>query len=207
MPISQPDRIVSDSNIVVASDRDTAVSLLLAGEAGNVTIVPPNPLWPSLNEYNNDNSPLGPTAEPQYIWDSTTSDGQSRGFAGKGLGLDVIVPIQLLVTLTVFTDNAHEAQIDIFDISGPNPVLAETITPTPQKLLDGNLDPVTGTTTDVSHPFNWQKIRYYSNFSSILPASAYQMVVSFRVVNYNISPPGAPNPAALAFVSDCYPIT
>ncbi|SYX83437.1 hypothetical protein [Paenibacillus alvei] len=203
MPVGFRRRTASNQNVFVAPDRATAVSLALNagfGALGNVTIVGQIPVWPKLNRYINDNFLAG---EPEYIWDSSISDGQSRGFAVVCESFQSTNAIQLLTSLTVFTDNAHEAAIEIYDTGFPIPTLVDSISPYPFPLTDGNMDPVTGYTE--VQPYNWQTIRYFSGFSSTLAINtSYRLVVSFRAVNYNVIPPFAANPAGLAFVLDSY---
>ncbi|RAP78571.1 hypothetical protein [Paenibacillus montanisoli] len=114
--------------------------------------------------------------------------------------------MQILINITVFCDNAHDLQIDLFDTTAGN--LFTTLTPI-GNLTDGLLDPNTGVVDDV--PFNWQNVRYYSIFTAPIPAErnfhSILIIPSFQAVNYSIAPPGSFNPAALAFVADLYLIT
>jgi len=200
-------RTVSNQNVFVAPDRATAVGLALdagLGAPGNGTIVDQIPVvWPKLSSYINDDVFL--PDEPEYLWDSSISDGQSRGFAVVCDSFNHTFPVQVLTSLTVFTDNAHEAVIEIYNTVDPIPALVASISPYPPPLIDGNMDPVKGYTE--VQPYNWQTIRYFSNFSPLLPQNNnYSVVVSFRAVNYNVFPPFSANPAGLAFVLDSYRI-
>ncbi|GMA66299.1 hypothetical protein NZD89_28895 (plasmid) [Alicyclobacillus fastidiosus] len=204
MPITPLARLVSDKQTVVALDRATAIAqargiqvLNDSTEVGRIV-----QQYPQLLPYQNDNSSLS-TVAPSYIWDSITTTPQIRFFALGTTGFVLAAGNQLLVDLKVFCDNAHDVQIDIFDVTVGD--LFTTITPA-GNLTDGNLDPNTGVTDDI--PYNWLNILYYTNTSIAVPDSrdgdTFQAVLSFQAVNYNISPPGTPNPAALAFVADIW---
>lgn len=203
MPVIIHSRLVSDTSTNVANSREAAVLLALSNEPGNATIVPRSPLWPSLNRYTNDNTFNSSEPQPDYIWDSTISNGQTRGFAKAYLVAPTNTPAEIIVNLSAFSDNAHEVFIEVYR---DNPfTLVKTLNPFLVPLEDGNMDPISGTTTDISPPYNWQSIRYFSNVTPLLPPVApnnYILVVSFRVINY--IPLGEPNPAGLAFVFDVY---
>ena len=200
MPIVGQAIIVSSSNVYVANDRDTAIALAVSGAPGNkATVIPRYALWPQLIKYSNDNG-LFPTINPRYIWDSTTSDGQSRGFAARSGGISNANPLTINVNLCVFSDNAHVARVDVYNFSPPTPVLVQTLTP--PVLLDGNMDPIVGLIE--TPPYNWQDIRVYKNSSSnpLPPGAIYVVVVSFTAVNYILNPLGSENPAGLSFVAN-----
>lgn len=206
MTVAEHFRTVSGNNVFVASDRAVAVYNLLSaspGSQGNATIINQVNVWPKLDSYLNDNTLPGAPFTPSYIWDSTVSDGLSRGFAVECMRLGISSSIQIISNVSVFTDNAHEAVIEVYDVEGPTPVLVGPISPVP--LVDGNMDPVTGIFE--IQPYNWQTVRCFSTSSGILPASSYSVILSFRVVNYNVFPPFSNNPAGLSFIADTYIVT
>jgi hypothetical protein len=183
--------------------RNAAISMAIAG-AGSVATNVGRVFsgWPQLLPYVNDNSGFTLTA-PQYVWDSFTTTPQTRYFAAAINTPVLDSDAQLIVDLTVFCDNAHDALIEVFDAA--TGALVDTITPAPPvNLIDGSLDPNAGTADDV--PFNWLNIRYYSNNSVQLPNASHKVVVSFQAENYNINPPGSNNPAGLAFALDVYSV-
>lgn len=187
-------RTVSDSTSYVAFDRDAAIALALAGNVGNATVVPRISAWPELVNYTNNNGVVG---DPQYIWDSTTSDGQSRGFAARSNAFSGFS--NYVISLTTFCDNAHSVRIDIYELPEADPILLETLTP--PVLIDGNMDPITGLTE--VQPYNWQSVRIYTIASSTLSTNnPHIMIFSFTGVNYNVSSAGAPNPAGIVFSVD-----
>jgi hypothetical protein len=213
MPIIPLTRIVSGisgnlpQRTFVALDRATAIAEareddgLLATNISRVTV------WPELQPYTNDNSLmtlLFPTT-PAYVWDSFTTTPQIRYFAVASTQFTLTTGEALICILRVFCDNAHDARIDVFDLSDGD--LFRTMTPA-ANLIDGSLDPNAGTADDV--PFNWLNVRHFSSPTSLLDAvppsrngHSFQVVLSFEAVNYN-SPDPSLNPAGLAFVCDIY---
>ncbi|RAP74334.1 hypothetical protein [Paenibacillus montanisoli] len=195
--------ISSNSTTFVATDRATAIanaranSGTLATDVGRVAAQ-----WPRLLPYANDNSGSFTKAPPSYVWGSSTTTPQLLFFAVSPSVFGLNTDNQVVLNLTVFCDNAHDVQIDLFDNTSGD--LFTSLTPA-GNLTDGLLDPNTGVVDDV--PFNWLNVRYYSQFSTSVPASrnghTFQLVVSFAAVNYSISPPSF-NPAALAFAIDVY---
>jgi hypothetical protein len=216
MPAANLFRLISSANSVdfsgptfVADDRASAIASARSRTGTQATAVGRlSSGYPQLLPYKNDNSPNTFTKNPPaYIWDSVTTTPQTRFFASSPTNfVAFFTGDRVLVNLTVFCDNAHDVQIDIFDED--NNDLFTTITPI-GNLTDGSLDPFTGTNDDT--PFNWLNIRYYANLSDAVPLArnghAFNFVVSFQAVNYTINPPEAPNPAALAFVADFYQIS
>lgn len=202
MPFIGKMEVISSADTYVAADQTAAIALAVSsGPTDKATVIPRYPLWSSLTKYANDNGPF-PTQVPQYIWDSTTTDGQVRAFAARSemffSGGD---PVAISVCLTVFADNAHIARIDIYDFNVPSATLVETLTP--PILVDGSMDANAGLTEVI--PYNWQDLRVYSAQSSVLPGDGvYAVVVSFTVVNYlGFQPPMSPgNPAVLMFYSN-----
>ncbi|WCK53775.1 hypothetical protein PP175_21010 [Aneurinibacillus sp. Ricciae_BoGa-3] len=198
----------------VALDRPTAISLARAnqGEQAFALVAQADSVatdegrvfqgWPKLTPYRNDNSNFT-KIEPAYVWDSYTTAGQMRFFAISSTTFQLLTGQQVLIDLWVFCDNAHDVQIDVFDLTQSDTFT--TISP-PDNLSDGMLDPNTGTTDDV--PFNWLNVQYYSNTSIPVPdtrnGDTFQVVLSFEAVNYNIDPPNAFNPAGLSFAADLY---
>lgn len=73
------------------------------------------------------------------------------------------------LNLTVFTDNAHEAVIELYNLDLPKPALVTSLNPTPLPLNSGSMDPVTGFTE--VQPYNWQTVRFFTNYTSTLPTS------------------------------------
>lgn len=193
------------ATFVSEENRESAIAQALDNSGNIATDIGRDfPNWPQLLSYVNDNSSFT-TTSPSYVWDSFTTTPQTRFFGAAIttplLGNVEIYNYQLIVNLRVFCDNAHDVKIEVYNLDG---TLADTINPA-ANLIDGSLDPNAGTADDV--PFNWLNIRYYSNNSNNLPANAsYKVVVSFKAVNYNINPPGSPNPAGLAFALDVYSI-
>lgn len=203
MPVLFHFRMVSDNDVIVAPDRATAVGLALSGGPPDpsATIISQFPTWPKLNNYTNDNGLGIPPPEPQFIWDSSVSDGQSRGFATILSNFSFGSPTFAIINLVVFTDNAHEAVIEVYNRDTQS--VEFTLTPAPLPLIDGNMDPATGYTE--TQPYNWQTVRFYSNHTPTFPiGTSLALVLSFRVVNYNVIPPLAINPAGLAFIADLY---
>lgn len=199
MPLLGQSVVASGANTFIAADQLTAINLAVTNAPGNkATVIPHYPVWPSITKYVNDNGPF-PTILPQYIWDSTTTDNQVRAFAARSGALGSLSSqVRMSVNLTVFSDNAHIARIDVYDFSGPSLTFVETITP--PVLMDGSLD--ANTSLIETLPYNWQNIRIYHEQSSLLPAAGqYGIIVSFTAVNYlGFSPPITPgNPAGLMF--------
>lgn len=194
--------LASDAFTYVAPDQPTAINLAVTGAIGNrATVISRYPVWPNITKYSNDNSPFI-NVTPKYIWDSTTTDNQVRGFAAfsGGVGSEVNA-LTLDVSLTVFADNAHFARLDVYNVAGDSPVYITTLTP--PVLTDGNMDPITGLVEIV--PYNWQNIRIYNMTSPPLPAGGiYAILASFTVTNYfGFNPPITPgNPAGLMFYAN-----
>jgi len=187
--------------VYVAANRNTAVLGAISG-AGQLATEEPQSFmwWPNLQKFVNDSTPFGQTANPVYIWERVTSDGQSLGFAIASNPFTITATSQLEIHLTAFADNALEAQLDLLDTA------TNTIVSTPPLgvlLTDGSMNPNTGVTVETSPPYNWQSIRYYSVATSPIPAGSYRVIVSFQVMNYN-NFSGHPNPAGLSFVADIY---
>jgi hypothetical protein len=115
--------------------------------------------------------------------------------------LTVGVVNSFVITLAVFADNAHVAHIDAVD------ALSLATIPTTNlgvDLTDGSLDPSTSL-TEISPPYNWQGVRYYSipvTFGLVAEAVDVTFVFSFEVVNYVNN--GPVNTAGLAFVAHIY---
>jgi hypothetical protein len=207
MPIIPIQRITSSTgNVVSAADRPTAVANLLGGAAANVVNVGnPDEVWPVLLKYNNDNSTFGSSADPQFVWtQSTFIPGESHGFAAQSAAIPLTVGVvnSFVLTLAVFADNAQVAHIDAVN------ALTLAIIPTTNlgvDLTDGSLNPSTSL-TEISPPYNWQGVRYYTipvTFGLVAAALDVRFVFSFEVVNYDNN--GGPfNPAGLAFVADIY---
>ena len=200
--LSPVQRLVSNgTSVFIAADRTAAVAAAISGSGTLATVVPRYVAWPGLERLTNDNNSFfAPFGEPQCIWDTTATDGQTRGFATASNPFTLTGTSELAVSLAAFADNALEAQIDLVDAATSAIVSAP---PLGVLLTDGSMDPASGTTTDINPPFNWQNIRFYSVNSGAIPAGTYKVVVSFRGVNYNRAS-GTVNPAALAFVADVY---
>lgn len=156
----------------------------------------PDPdVWPELAKFNDDpNFPGVPN--PIAIWGPSTASGQTYWFATKSGSVPTSATPEILITLTAFCDNAIEAQYFIYDFNN-------TLAVTGTLLTDGVFDADAGTTTDRYPPYNWQKVRFYSNLVTTgLTAGAYYIVFTFHGMNYNVA--YGPNPAGLAFVADVY---
>ncbi|MGG4395786.1 hypothetical protein ABEX25_15910 [Paenibacillus thiaminolyticus] len=207
MPLIPIQRLTSSTtNIVSAADRVTAVNSLLAGAAPNVVNVGNAPLvWPQLAKFDNDNTSFASAPNPQFVWTQPTFiPGETHGFAA----VSITIPLQIgvvndfLLALTVFADNAVTAHIQAFSSLGIN------LIPVPGLDVDlnaGSLNPVTGITTDVANPYNWQNVRFYSIPASLGLITAnigVRFVFSFQVTNYLTN--GAINTAGLAFAADIY---
>ncbi|CAH8717043.1 hypothetical protein M5W83_20465 [Paenibacillus thiaminolyticus] len=207
MPLIPIQRLTSSTaNVVSAADRVTAVNSLLSGAAPNVVNVGNAPLiWPQLAKFDNDNTSFAAVPNPQFVWTQPTFiPGETHGFAAAS----VTIPLQIgvvndfLLALTVFADNAVTARIQAFSSLGIN------LFPVPGLDVDlnaGSLNPVTGITTDVANPYNWQNVRFYSIPASLGLISiniGLRFVFSFQVTNYLTN--GAINTAGLAFAADIY---
>ncbi|MFB9279465.1 right-handed parallel beta-helix repeat-containing protein [Cohnella cellulosilytica] len=201
-PVTPIQRLVSNpSSVYITTDRNSAVLVAISG-IGQVATEQPQLYmwWPNLQKFANDNSPFGGTPNPVYIWDNTTSDGQTRGFAISSNPFILDAASQLVINLNAFADNALEAQIDLVD-AATNQIISAP--PMGALLTDGSMNPNTGVTVETSPPYNWQSIRFYSVVTAPILPGSYKVIVSFQVVNYsNFS--GYPNPAGLAFVADIY---
>lgn len=206
MPIIPIQRVVSSTtNTVAAIDRATAVSNLLAGNPPNVVNVG-NILgnYPEIVKYTNDNNTaFGSTPDPQIIWSQTPIvSGESHGFAAQSdvIPLSVGIVNNFLISLAVFSDNAHLSRIQIVNDLGV--FLAPQPTGLDVDLLDGSLNILTVETP----PFNWQRVRYYTipvSLGLIAVSTNVRFVFSFTAVNYNHDP-SLPNPAGHAFIADIY---
>lgn len=196
----------STTNVVSAPDRVTAVNSLLAGAAPNVVNVGNAPtIWPQLAKFDNDNTTFAAAPNPQFVWTQPTFiPGETHGFAAVSVTIPLTIGVinEFLIALTVFADNAVTARIQAFSSLGID------LFPVPGLDVDlnaGSLNPVTGVTTDVANPYNWQNVRFYS-----IPASlglitlnlGVRIVISFQVTNYLTN--GAINTAGLAFAADIY---
>ena len=201
-PVTPIQRLVSNpSTVYITADRNSAVLAAISGIGQIATEQPQLYMWwPNLQKFANDNSPFGGTPNPVYIWDNTTSDGQTRGFALSSNPFILDTSSQLVINLNAFADNALEAQIDLVD-AATNQIISAP--PLGALLTDGSMNPSTGVTVETSPPYNWQSIRFYSVVTAPILPGSYKVIVSFQVVNYsNFS--GSPNPAGLAFVADIY---
>ncbi|MBG9736806.1 hypothetical protein [Paenibacillus alvei] len=210
MPIIPIQRLSSSTaNVVSAPDRATAAALALAGAPGNVVNVGNAPLiWPELRKFDNDNTIFAAVPDPQAVWPTPVfTPGESFGFAAVSITIPLSIGIfnDFLIALTVFADNAVTARIQAVS------TLGISLFPVPGLDVDltaGSLNPVTGITTDVANPYNWQKVRFYS-----IPASlglinislGVRFVFSFQVTNYLTN--GAINTAGLSFNADIYQAT
>ncbi|WP_019421441.1 hypothetical protein [Paenibacillus sp. OSY-SE] len=207
MPIIPIQRLTSSTaNVVSAADKATAASLALAGAAPNVVNVGNAPLiWPQLRKFDNDNTGFAGVADPQAVWtQSTFIPGETHGFAAVSVTVPLTVGIlnNFVIALTVFADNAVTARIQAVS------TLGVSLFPVPGLDVDlnaGSLNPVTGITTDVANPYNWQNVRFYSipaSLGLISVAIGVRFVFSFQVTNYLTN--GAINTAGLAFSADIY---
>lgn len=207
MPLIPIQRLTSSTtNIVSAADRVTAVNSLLAGAAPNVVNVGNVPLvWPQLAKFDNDNTSFASAPNPQFVWTQPTFiPGETHGFAAVSITIPLQIGVvnEFLLALTVFADNAVTAHIQAFSSLGIN------LIPVPGLNVDlnaGSLNPVTGITTDVANPYNWQNVRFYSIPASLGLITAnigVRFVFSFQVTNYLTN--GAINAAGLAFAADIY---
>lgn len=207
MPVVPIQRLVSSTtNVVAAADSATAVNLALTGAAPNVVDVGNAPrVWPQLAKFDNDNTLFGTAPNPQFVWSQPTFvPGETHGFAV----VSAIIPLQVgiindfIISLTVFADNAVTASIQAYS------PLTISFFPVPGldvPLTAGSQDPITGLTTDVVNPYNWQNVRFYSipaSLGLISVALSVQFVFSFQVTNYFTI--GDVNPAGLAFAADIY---
>jgi hypothetical protein len=197
------ERIVSSPlNVFMASTRQAAVQDAINGSGSHPVPVPRQPVWPTLQRYNDDNGAFviyNPTAQdPEYVWDNNPQNGQFLGFAVSSSAYTLPSSTTLDINVVTFADNAHTMQIDLVN-ADTNAIIS---TPPLGVLLDdGSMNPATGTTTETLYfPYNWQNIRFYS-ISVTLPAGRYKIIVSYTALNYD-QYPGLSNPAALAFVAD-----
>lgn len=207
MPLLPIQRLTSSTaNVVSAPDRATAVNSILAGAAPNVVNVGNAPaIWPQLAKFDNDNTSFAAAPNPQFVWTQPAFfPGETHGFASVSVTIPLSIGVvnEFLIALTVFADNAVTARIQAVSSLGID------LFPVPGLDVDlnaGSLNPITGITTDVSNPYNWQNVRFYS-----IPASlglininiGVRFVFSFQVTNY--LPNGAINTAGLAFAADIY---
>ncbi|WP_028546795.1 hypothetical protein [Paenibacillus taiwanensis] len=207
MPLIPIQRLTSSTtNVVSAADRATAVSNLLLGAVPNVVNVGNAPkIWPQPSKFDNDNTIFSAAANPQFVWTQPTFvPGESHGFAAASITIPLTVGIvnDFLIALTVFADNAVTARIQAYS------TLGISLFPVPGLDVDlnaGSLDPLTGLTTDIAPPYNWQKTRFYSvpaSLGLISVALGVTFVFSFQVSNYFTT--GAVNTAGLAFAADIY---
>jgi hypothetical protein len=201
------ERIVSSpSNVFMAATRQVAVQNAIIGVGTNPVSVPRDKVWPTLQRYINDNAGFvtynpSPAQDPEFIWDSSATDGQSLGFAVSSNEYSFSTSINFDISVVAFADNAHNLQIDLVDATS-NTVISTL--PLGLQLDDGSMDPATGVTVETTDfPYNWQNIRFYSISTGALPAGTYKIIVSFTAVNYDQFP-GFPNPAAVAFVADIF---
>jgi hypothetical protein len=206
MAIEVIDRFISSGSpnfafhkTYVASTRPAAIASARSNSGTAATDIGRVVQWPQILSYVNGNGTLT-AAPPAYIWDSVTTAPQDLFFAISTFPFSFAVSTgqAVIVELMVFCDNAHNVQIDIFDLTQGD--LFTTLTPA-GGLTDGSLN--TGTVENP--PFNWQTIRYYSNDSQTVPAArngdTLEVVISFEAVNYSGS---GVNPAGLAFIADIY---
>lgn len=196
MPILGGSTIVSDEFTYIAGDQLTAIDLAINNDPGNkATVLPTFVGWPSIMPYSNYSN-----NKPSFIWDSVTTDSQSRGFAKmSGSFKHDEFSTQAILWMAVFTDNAHVARVDVYNTEdSANPIYVETISPV--VLQDGSMDPNTGLTE--VQPYNWQTVRVFQGASSLLQSNTFHsIVVSFTAVNYTgATPPATPgNVAGLMF--------
>jgi hypothetical protein len=211
MPISPIQRITSQTtNVVgVSGNRTDAITALTGGTLPNVISVGNTPLiWPELRKYDNDNSTFSTVPDPEFIWTTNPQPGDVRAFAVSSEPIPVTIGVgqDFVINLAVFTDNAHNVQIDSLNAGSlvivPTTNLGVTLT-------DGSMDVNTGT-TEIIPPFNWQFVRYYSipvSLGAVFIGLNVQFVFSFEAVNYSDPATLAENPAGLAFVADIYQST
>lgn len=183
------------------------------GQGANPVTVPRylNPVWPLIQKYDNDNfPPFGDNPNPEYIWDQTTSDGQTVAFGAASAGRSIPsgTTEAFAVTLIAFADNAMEAKIELFELINNQFVKAA---PQPDGLdelvlVAGTPNiPATGLTE--IEPYNWQSTRVYSTLFTVEALDAdrvVSIVVSFEGTNYLVPNPPKPNPAGLQFILDIY---
>lgn len=157
-----------------------------------------NRLAPYTNATEFDDLAIPPGEEvPQFVWDSATSDGETRYFAMAAEITPDFGLTGLLIAVTNFADNAHDYQVGIYDAS-------KTLLLQGPVLLDGNTTtPSIGLTEPA--PFNWQTMRSDTQVLSITlgAGTLYYLVISYRVTNY-LQVDGKPNPAGLAFMVDVW---
>ncbi|RAP76804.1 hypothetical protein [Paenibacillus montanisoli] len=210
MPLTRRQRITSQtSNVVFAANEATAIANALDGDPGNtVAVSNPFPFWPSINKYDNDNNnPFNAVSNPVYVWSETPADpGESFGFAvrSNSIPLSLALGNEYLIALAVVSDNAHQVTISAYNAATLG--LIATQTNLNFSLADGPL--ATGT-TELSPPFGWQKVRFYTIPANLGVAVGVSLdiffVISFTAVNYSSN--GPDNPAGLAFIADIYQST
>ncbi|NMM51818.1 hypothetical protein [Paenibacillus aquistagni] len=207
MPLVPIQRLTSlTTNVVAADTRAGAVTALLAGSAPNVVNVGNAPtIWPQPSKFDNDNTVLAAAPDPQFVWTQNAFiPGETHGFAAASVTIPLTIGVvnDFLIALTVFADNAVTARIQAFS------PLSLSLFPVPGLDVDlqaGSLNPITGITTDVANPYNWQKTRFYSipaSLGLISVALSVTFVFSFQVTNYLTN--GAINTAGLSFAADIY---
>ncbi|QSO52516.1 right-handed parallel beta-helix repeat-containing protein [Alicyclobacillus curvatus] len=142
----------------------------------------------------------GGLATPQFVWDATTSPGQTRYFAmGVEFTLDT-AKSGVFVAITNFADNAHDYQVGLYDAT------SKALITTSPVLQDGNVTtPVIGVTEQP--PYNWQTVRLDSQLlaTPLAAGTPYYLVVSHRVLNYLIFEGGL-DPAGLMFIADTWTV-
>lgn len=209
-------RLTSNTTTVfLGADREQAALNAANATGDHPNLVARFPSWPSLQKFDNDNSlepfsPFGNVSNPQYIWDKTTTAGQTAAFAiassiFSSFGPDLKTTFSIF--LVAFADNAMEAKIEMFEEIGGTFVNAD---PQPAGLDEFLLvagdpnTPAVGITE--TEPFNWQDIRVYSTHFELPPSKSWIIVVSFEVTNYlpTANNLNNPNPAGLQFMVDIY---
>lgn len=169
-------------------------------------ITNPFSFWHRISPYTNsgvfDNITLpGGQTAAQFVWDSVTSDRETRYFAMAAPFTPTNSLSGLLIAATNFADNAHDYQVSIYDAT-----TKLLVTESPVR-FDGNTTTPAIGLTETTPPYNWQLIRSDSQLlSAALTAdTSYYVVVSYGVLNY-LNPPGDPNTAGLAFMVDVWNI-
>lgn len=213
MAIQPLQRLRSNTTTVfIGTDRDQAAMNAANGIGNHPDPVSRNPVWPSLQKFDNDDSlkvssPFGDVPNPDYIGNEPTSDGQTAAFAVASQGIPVSGSEEssFSVFLAAFADNAMEAKIELFErIEG----VFVKVAPQPSGLGDFLLvagdpnTPAVGLTEN--QPYNWQDIRCYSTHFTVPSPGTFKIVLSFNVTNYLIPNPPRPNPSGLQFIFDIY---